>query len=370
MTAYLYIKYAFSFWKRRGVPFAEPSFPFGNFRKLFLQQQSLAELVVDLYNSSMEQVLGVFITIQPSLIVRDPKILRDIFIKDFSSFYHRGTNTNENIDPMTNNLLLQNGEKWKQNRSKLTPAFSSGKLKGMFDTIVDCGSSLHRYFEPFAESGEMVEIRDICARYATNVIASVAFGIDIDCIKNPNDDFRLFGQRFFEPTPKNMFRFHLTFIYPKLAELLRLRFADKDVGDFMTETVRQNLEYRENNNVTRKDFFQLLMQLRNTGSVQSDDDWSTQSSNKKLMSLEEMSAHSFVFYTASFESTSTTMSFCIHELAKNHDLQAIAHHEIDTVMHKYHGKLTYESMAEMKFVESCIDGKQCLKPIYQLSKSK
>lgn len=132
------------------------------------------------------------------------------------------------------------------------------------------------------------------------MIASVSFGLDIDCIENPNEEFRLYGQRFFEPTPKNMFRFHLTFIYPKLAKLLRLRFTDKDVGEFMTETVRQNIEYREKNNVTRKDFFQLLMQLRNTGSIQEDGDWSAKVVTKDKdtsMSLEEMSAHSFVFYT-------------------------------------------------------------------------
>lgn len=127
--AYVYFKNAFSYWSKRGVPNIRPSIPFGNFTKMFLQQQSLAELVIELYNQTTKPVLGVYISVQPSLIVRDSKILRDIFTKEFSSFYHRGTNTNEQIDPMSNNLLMQNGEKWKQNRSKLSPAFSTGKLK-------------------------------------------------------------------------------------------------------------------------------------------------------------------------------------------------------------------------------------------------
>lgn len=168
--AYFYLKNAFSYWSKRGVPFIQPRFPFGNFTKMFLQQQSLAELVVELYNKTDEPVLGVYISVHPSLIVRDPKVLRDIFIKDFPSFYHRGTNTNEKIDPMSNNLLLQNGEKWKHNRSKLTPAFSTGKLRGMFTTIVECGRSLHRHLDQYADDGKTVEIREIFARYATNVI--------------------------------------------------------------------------------------------------------------------------------------------------------------------------------------------------------
>lgn len=125
--AYFYIKNAYSYWSERGIAYIPPTFPFGNFGKMFLQQKSLAEIVVELYNKSDEPVLGVYISVHPSLIVRDSQILRDIFVKDFPSFYHRGTNTNAQIDPMSNNLLMQNGEKWKHNRSKLTPAFSSGK---------------------------------------------------------------------------------------------------------------------------------------------------------------------------------------------------------------------------------------------------
>lgn len=209
------------------------------------------------------------------------------------------------------------------------------------------------------------------------MIASVAFGIDVDCIQEPESEFRRYGQRFFEPNPTNMFRFHLAFIYPKLAKLLRLRFTDKDVGDFMTETVRQTVDYREQNGIVRKDLLQLLIQLRNYGQVkENDDDWSANIETSTLekddcrqnrkkhfgnMSIEEMSAHAFVFYTASFESSSTTMSYCMFELAKKPEIQREVHTEIDTILSKYNGELTYESIAEMKFMDRCIDGEFVVK---------
>lgn len=231
----------------------------------------------------------------------------------------------------------------------------------MFKTIIECGSSLQKHIHQYSESGKTVEMREICARYALNVIASTAFGIDVDCIENPNDEFRQYALRFFELTPTNMFRSNFGFYYPKLAQLLRLRFVDKDVGDFMIELVRQIVEHREENNITRMDFMQLLMQIKNTGEVQGDDDWSTKATaNGESMSLKEMAAHSFVFNAASFESTSTTMSFCLHELAKNPNLQAKVHADIDSVLEKYDGQLTYESIGEMKFIEQCIDGRQFL----------
>ncbi len=51
------------------------------------------------------------------------------------------------------------------------------------------------------------------------------------------------------------------------------------------------------------------------------------------------------------------MAYCLHELAKNQDLQRRAHQEIDEFMKKYNGEITYDSMMDLKFLESCIDGK-------------
>lgn len=39
--------------------------------------------------------------------------------------------------------------------------------------------------------------------------------------------------------------------------------------------VQQTLEHREKSNVTRKDLFQMLIQLRNTGNVQETEDFET-----------------------------------------------------------------------------------------------
>lgn len=192
------------------------------------------------------------------------------------------------------------------------------------------------------------------------MIVSVGFGIDVDCFEHPDCEFRKKGSRIFEPTLKNMLRKNISIMMPELSKFLKLRFADKDVGDFMIETVRQNLEYREMNNVSRKDFFQMLMQLRNTGKIQKDDDdWTAKSaSNKQVISLEEMAAHSFLFFIAEFETTSSAMSFFMYELAKYPEVQQKAYEEIVKVLEEYDGKLTYDAIVDMKYVGQCLDGKK------------
>lgn len=118
----------------------------------------------------------------------------------------------------------------------------------------------------------------------------------------------------------------------------------------MNETFRRNLEYHEKNNVTRKDFFQLLMQLRNTGKVHENDDWSTKSTDDvKSMTLDELTAQAFQFFDGEFESSSATMSFCMYALSKHPEKQQKAYEEIGDILGKHDEKLTNDAIADMKY---------------------
>lgn len=226
----------------------------------------------------------------------------------------------------------------------------------MFSTLIDSSGPLHEYVNKKVEANELIEMRELSARYATNVIASVAFGIDIDCIKNPDHEFRKQGKKVFSATIKNGFRNFLAFLSPAFMKTFKIRIFDKDVYEFMRSVVEQNLEHREKHNVVRKDFFQLLMQLRNTGSVQLDDQWDvTKNTGGKTLSLDELTAQAFVFWLAGFETSSTTMSFCLYEIAKHPEIQRKVQAEIDEVLAKNGGNLTYDSINEMKYLEACID---------------
>lgn len=70
-----------------------------------------------------------------------------------------------------------------------------------------------------------------------------------------------------------------------------------------------------------------------------------------------MAAQAWVFYLAGFETSSSTISFCLYELAKNPKIQRKVQEEIDEINRKYKNVMTYESLAEMPYLECCIDGK-------------
>lgn len=259
---YLFLKWNYSYWDRHGFK-TLPGYAYllGHLKSNFPPKKAMALIIQDLYNSTTEPFIGIYTLLQPVLLVRSPELVRAILIKDFSHFTDRRAHSNEDYDPIQGNLFNLPGHKWKPLRAKLTPAFTSGKLKAMFSTLIDCGSSLQNYLNKLTENGELMEVRNISASYTTNVIASVAFGIDVDTITDPNNDFRKYGRKFLEQTFWNGFRRILLLTMPKLIRTFRIKMLDPEARHFITSLVKDTLEYREKNNVVRKDLFQLLIQV-------------------------------------------------------------------------------------------------------------
>lgn len=197
VAAYYYVQNAFSYWKNRGFKSFPASFPFGNFAPAFLQKQSFSDVVEKLYHQTTEPCFGAYAMFSPMLVVRDPEIIRAVLIKDFQYFTDRNVYIDEKKDPLSGHLFSLNGDKWRNMRTKLTPVFTSGKLKAMFATMVDCGMPLVNYMDKAVDKREIIEAREISARFATDVIASVAFGVSINTMDNPNDPFRAAGRKVF-----------------------------------------------------------------------------------------------------------------------------------------------------------------------------
>lgn len=88
------------------------------------------------------------------------------------------------------------GDAWKNLRVKVTPIFTSGKMKMMFPLVQECARKLGKLLNDM--QGETFNARDLCARYTTDVIGSCAFGIETNSLEDANSKFREMGERIFE----------------------------------------------------------------------------------------------------------------------------------------------------------------------------
>ena len=109
----LYMKHKFGYWKRMGVPYLEPSLPFGNMSDLFRQRRSFGGALVDIYKRFKAQDVrfgGIYFLTRPIFVPTDPEIIKSIMQTDFHHFVDRGMYVNEKGDPISAHLFSLNGK--------------------------------------------------------------------------------------------------------------------------------------------------------------------------------------------------------------------------------------------------------------------
>lgn len=74
------------------------------------------------------------------------------------------------------------------------------------------------------------------------------------------------------------------------------------------------------------------------------------------MTTDLMTAQCFIFFLAGFETSSSTLSFMLLELAQNQHVQDKLRQEIVTVLENNDDQLTYEVLKQMKYLDMVIAG--------------
>lgn len=247
------------YWSRRGFAQLKPKFIVGNIGELFRLKKSIAEIYGEIYARSKSlKIVGLYFLYRPALMVNDTSLIQNILVKDFQSFMNHGLYVDEKRDPLSGHLFSLHDEKWKNLRAKLSPLFSPCKLKMMFPTFLDCAVNLQSHVGECARGdNNVIEVRDLFARYTTDIIASVAYGFDNDSINNPDNIFRSMGAKVFKPSFTAGLRALTTFLMPKMTNILGIRTADKCVEDFMFAMVKETIAFRETHNKQRNDFMQV-----------------------------------------------------------------------------------------------------------------
>lgn len=345
-----YFKRAFSYWKNRNVPYVEPTIPFGTAENPFRRKTNIGIYVKRLYDELKAQGHkhgGAYLITNPQYLPIDPEYIKSIIQRDFDHFTDRGFYYNEKDDPLSANLFALGGHRWRNLRTKLTPTFTSGKMKVMFDTLVQCGYQMQEAMDNLHQNKQAVDIKEILGCFTTDIIGSCAFGLECNSFKSPDAEFRKYGKKIFDPMTRfRSLQLAISFSKPNLGRSLGIRFFPKETSDFFMGVVSDTVKYRETSNFVRKDMLQILIDLKNE---------LEKSGKTESLTIEEVAAQAMIFFAAGFETSSTTMTFCLYELASNQEIQQKVRDEINQVLAKHDGKITYDAIMDMKYMNQVVD---------------
>lgn len=242
--------------------------------------------------------------LDPVFLIRSPELVRQIAIKDFEHFTNRKRFFVDTKNSLFGNSIFQlEDQKWKDMRSSLSPAFTGSKMRAMFELIRDVGEDTVKYLKESKQT--VLNLRDFLSRYANDVIATTAFGFQINSNKDRDNEFYKMGEKV----------------------------TDVDFHDLF-----------------RPDMINLLMEIRGEG---------VQGQNDKKASHHwndmEIVAQSFIFFFAAFDTVSATLSFLSQELLENQDCQDRLREEILEIADSLDGEpLSYEALGKMKYADAVI----------------
>lgn len=156
-TFYLFMTRKFKYWSKRGIQELPPTPFLGNFSDCFMLRKSASEFVKGLYDQSKGlPYMGFYIFDKPYFLARDPELIKHILVKDFNVFADRHASTDEKHDRLGYaNVFMMKNPSWKMLRAKLTPIFTTGKLKRMFDLMLVIADDLDKHLESLHLEGKL-----------------------------------------------------------------------------------------------------------------------------------------------------------------------------------------------------------------------
>ena len=232
-----------------------PIFPFGyTLAKALYRPDELEKR----YSAQYGKVYGVYTGLLPTLTITDAELIKQVLVKDFHHFVNR-RKLNSFDEIWNHNLFASESENWKRVRRITSPAFTSGKLRGMYPLMNKCIEKLSMYLDRSCGE-ESINTKEVIAGFTIDVIASTSFATET----NANDDrskknpFVHHGLNIFNFNPLKVAS--ILILPRRILDLLGLRhFFRQDSFEFFVSLTRNVIEQRKNAKVKPNDLVQLMI---------------------------------------------------------------------------------------------------------------
>ncbi|XP_042149911.1 cytochrome P450 3A24-like [Ixodes scapularis] len=365
---YMYITRNSNYWKKQNVVHMTFFETFGMLLKIL--RMPIHEL--DLRNQrKYGKLFGAFEGSSPTLIVSDPEIVKQVLVKDFSHLANRRLLT-FNDDILNNMMSLATVERWRRIRPAVSPAFSTGKLRKMNGLIQDCAKLTCEHLHKAAENNEELDIKQFFGHYTLDVIGRCAFGTKVDSHSNQTNEFVTKARKAFTTTinPLLLVIIVLSNLFPSLFKVLSPKFFPTEIFVYFKDICVSIIEKRKEANIKHQDFLQLMVDAQESGIAEVGSD-GVQDMENSLYNLgsEQKSETSFItksltqdealsqcvlFFTAGFETTSTTIAFAVYQLALCPDIQDRLRQEVDDCFAKHGPEPSLDAVSKLEYLHCVV----------------
>ncbi|CAL8117834.1 unnamed protein product [Orchesella dallaii] len=382
ISYFVYISWKYrKFFEKQNVQYLGAGFP--RLARFFTGKITLPDGEFLLYEDAKatgKPFVGITDLSAPIYFIMDLDLQRSIYVKDFDHFADRRQFTTEKSDILMRTMLISlEGEKWRGIRAKLSPTFTTGKIRKMFNIFDTSSHKMCDYIRKrVGSAGGDFDIVEAYSKYAMDVVANCAFGIDsmsFDTEPGALSTFEDMGNRItFKFDPIIFMKVIFAQIAPKLSDFLGVKPFDQESQKYFLKVIGDVMKQRRETGERRDDFLQLMLDAQKgllksedkeilevmTGS-QSDSTGNSNNAfvseaNKKLKFEDiDIVSNAVLFLLAGFDTLQSLLIFAAYSLALHQDIQEKLLKEINSALEANGGKLTYDSVHGMNYLDMFIN---------------
>uniref|UniRef100_A0A224XNM6 Putative cytochrome n=1 Tax=Panstrongylus lignarius TaxID=156445 RepID=A0A224XNM6_9HEMI len=365
---YLIFKEKYKYWERKGVTYVKPLPFFGSLLPSLLCKRSIGDIYKEAYEEfPNENVVGLYEIKDPVLVLRDPQVIEKILVKDFLHFVdHAQIVDDEGL--FSKGLFQLKGNTWRAIRYKLSPAFTTGKLKLILPSMLESTEGMVNAIKQNLYKD--YEVKEALSNYTMDIIANSVLGLTITNEKARNE-FAKMGTAVFDVKIIRFISLLMISYFPKFSKFLGLKFLNEETTTYFTELIKNTFDKRKDERYQRNDYVQHLLKLKEKGSIEiqtkDEDDVFLNLDSKPPIENIEISdqilyGQAFQFLTAGFDPLFNTIMFALFDMTRFPKTQERARQEIIEVLER-HGGYTYEAIKDMTYVEQCVQETLRLHPL-------
>jgi cytochrome P450 len=272
-------------------------------------------------------------------------------------------------------LISIKGDQWKALRSKLSPTFTTGKIKRLFSLFDVSGRKLVKFVEgEMADGNGEMDLSQAYSKFAMDIIASAVCGIDSQTFdqKEPSLFEKMGTKLQFKLGGLGMFKMFMILVFPRLTDFLGMSFFEMEMQNFFSSAIKSSIKQRKESGEKRNDFIQLMLEARedklktdeneldsfekDAVMVNGEGGGNNKVSTADLLDDDGIVANAVLFMLAGYDTTQSLLLYCAYALALNQDVQDKLREEVESVLEGNDGELTYDALNKMTYLDMVING--------------
>jgi len=361
---------------------------------VILKRKHILDLMREHYHKfSEEKIYGIYSITKPVLVIRDPDIVRQIFVKDFNSFTDRDPakrldktfGKTRDVDTYWKNQLTSlNGTKWKDVRATFSPVFTSGKMKLMMKFIQAISEKLVKEFDKAAENDKDVELKEVFGKFSMDTIASCAFGVDAESFDNEDSQLVKNAAKIFTFSLLDGLKIIGVAMIPgldKVYEFFNINVMKPKETGFFVDVIRKTIKRRRESDERRNDLIDLMLDAMSEENDKPGADTEDVDQYERDMKLNHVSgikafdektivSTAMILFAAGYDTTALTLAFASHELSKNPDIQERLQNEVDEAYESANGKCPdYNVIQNLPYLDQVIHETLRMHPVFNMTRT-